>query len=110
MAFALEERDLEEPLCVDLEQVERREDLTAAELSRIGIAGVIDLEIALVFPVVDEDAVEGRGLAPCHRDDGLVELTGTVHGALIAEEMRLAVADPDEHPGTRPGRLQDVAG
>ena len=43
MAFALEERDLEEPLCVDLEQVERREDLTAAELSRIGIAGVIEI-------------------------------------------------------------------
>src|SRR5207245_8050156 len=31
VAFALEERDLKEPLSVDLEKVERREDLTAAE-------------------------------------------------------------------------------
>ena len=109
MTPALEQRDLEKRLAVDLDQVECRENLTTSELPRVGVAMVVDLEVALVLPVGHEDTVEDRGLAPGLGDDRVVQLTRPLDGALVAEEVRLGMADTYEDPRARPRRLEDVA-
>src|SRR5919201_470066 len=86
VAAALEERHREERLTVDLEEIEGREDLPASELAGVRVAGVVDLEIALVLPVVDEDAVDDRGLAARVRDDGVVELARPLERTGVPEE------------------------
>src|SRR5439155_19970361 len=58
MAPPLQEWDLEEGLAVDLEKVEGREDLATAELPRVRVSLLIDLEVALVLPPIDQNAVE----------------------------------------------------
>src|SRR6184192_2318039 len=55
MALALEERDADERLAIDLEQIERAEDLPARKLAGEGVPVGIHLEIAVVLPVRDED-------------------------------------------------------
>src|SRR5919197_327642 len=63
MPAPFQERDREKRFAVDLEQVESCEDLTPAELAGVGVALGVDLEGALVLPVVDEDALDDRGVA-----------------------------------------------
>src|SRR5712691_315 len=52
----LEQRDGQQRLPIDLEQVEGGEDLPCAVLPGVGVALVIHFEVALVAPVVDQDA------------------------------------------------------
>src|SRR5881296_454828 len=99
MTPALEKRDLEERLAVDLQQVERGEDLPSPELPRVRVAVVVDLEVALVLPVGHQDAGEDR----------VVQLARSVHPAFVAEEMRLGMANAHQHSRARPGWLEDVA-
>src|SRR2546430_6315043 len=69
---------------------------------------IVDLEIALVFPVRHQHAIQDCGLALRFGDDRVVELARAVHPALVSDEVRLGVAYANEDPGSRPGRLEDV--
>src|SRR2546421_3750888 len=105
----LQERNPEERLAIDLEQVERGEDLLTCELARVGISVVVHLEVSLVLPLIDEDSVDDRRGALRLGDDRVIELPRPGHLAFVADEVRLRVADTDEHPCPRPRRLEDVA-
>src|SRR5207244_1162604 len=59
----LQEWDLEEGLAVDLQEIERGEDLATPELPRVRVSLVVDLEFAFILPIVDQDAVDDGGLA-----------------------------------------------
>src|SRR2546428_9833331 len=109
MPPTLEQRHGEQRLTVDLEEIERGEDLPPSELARVGIPLVIDFEIALVLPVVDQHAVDDRRLAARVSHDRVVELSWTIARALVPHELRRAVADSHEEAGTHPLRLEDVA-
>src|SRR5439155_1268562 len=109
MAPPLQEWDLEEGLAVDLEEVEGREDLATAELPRVRVSLLIDLEVALVLPPIDQNAIKDRGAALCLRDDRVVQLTRSSHFAFVADEVRLGMTDPDEDSRSCPCRLEDVA-
>src|SRR5438309_3896314 len=52
MSPTLEERDVEERLAVDLQEIERGEDLLTRELPRVRVATLVYLEVALVLPAV----------------------------------------------------------
>src|SRR5438132_4679589 len=108
MALPFEQRDAHERIAVDLQQIERAEDLPARGLAGEGVALRIDLEVAVVLPVRDEDAVEDRAAAMRLRLDRVEELARTVDRTVVAHEPRPVVADPDERPGPLPGRLEDV--
>src|SRR6266511_3114319 len=54
VTLPLEQRDAEERFAIDLEQVERAENLSARRLARERIPLRIDLEVSVVFPVRDE--------------------------------------------------------
>ena len=104
-----EKRDLQKRLAVDLKQIEGREDLPGSELPRVRVAVLVHFEIALVLPALDEDAVDDRSAALGLGDDRVVKLARPDHFSFVTDEMRLRVADPDEDPGARPRRLEDVA-
>src|SRR6267143_288175 len=109
MPPALEEWDVEKRLTVDLQEIERGEDLLTCELPRVRVAMLVYLEIALVLPAVDQDTVDDRGAALRFGDDRVVQLAGPGHLPLVAKEMGLRVADSDEDPGAGPRRFEDVA-
>jgi hypothetical protein len=96
MAPTLEERDVEERLAVDLEEIERGEDLLACELARVRVAMVVYLEVALVFPAVDEDAVDDRGVALRLSHDRVVQLARPCDLPFVTKEVRVGVADANE--------------
>jgi hypothetical protein len=70
---------------------------------------LVYLEVALVPPAIDEDSIDDRGGALRLGDDRVVKLPRTRDRAFVPDEMWLRVADPDENPGPRPRRLEDVA-
>src|SRR2546428_8889556 len=88
MAPPLQEWDLEEGLAVDLEEVEGREDLPTAELPRVRVSRLSDLEVALVLPPLDENAVEGPGASLPLPDDRVVHLARSAPSGLAAPEVR----------------------
>src|SRR5207237_3941755 len=100
-----QEWDLEEGLAVDLEEVEGREDLATAELPRVRVSLLIDLQVAFVLPSVDQNAIEDRGAALRLRDDCVVQLARSGHFAFVADKVRLGVTDPDEDSRACPCRL-----
>src|SRR5436309_7479213 len=55
---ALEQRDLQKRLAVDLEEVEGGEDLARPEAAGVGVSLFVHLEVALVLPVVHQYAVD----------------------------------------------------
>src|SRR6202022_332872 len=110
MAAALHERDIEERLAVDLEQVERGEDAPAAGATREGVALRVQLELPVVWEAVDEHAIEDRGARAGVGDDRVVQLSGSVHRSVVPDEARTVVAHPDKGPQALPLGLQDVAG
>src|SRR2546427_5380222 len=107
---SLEERDLEERLAVDLEEIERGEDAPPSGRSRERIALLVHLEVRLVAPVVDQHAVDDRAVTPRVGDDRVVELARGVELAPVPAEAGPARV-PDTYEGARshPLRLQDVA-
>ena len=96
MAPTLEERDVKERLAVDLEEIERGEDLLTRELARVRVAMVVYLEVALVFPAVDEDAVDDRGVALRLSHDRVVQLARPSDLPFVTKEVRVGVADANE--------------
>src|SRR5256885_1153247 len=104
----LQEWDLEEGLAVDLQEIERGEDLATPELPRVRVSLVVDLEFAFILPIVDQDAVDDGGVALGFGDDRVVELARPGDHAAVAEKMGLRVTHADEDPGARPCRLEDV--
>src|SRR5438876_1109729 len=108
VALPFEERNADERLTVDLEEVERAEDLAARELAGECVPLGVHLEVAIVLPVRDEDAVEDRRRAPGLRLDRVEELARPVHRSVVTEEARAVVADPDRDAGALPGRLEVV--
>src|SRR6266550_329281 len=104
-----EQGDLKQRLAIHLEEVERGKDLPRAELPGVGVALVVDFEIALVAPIVDQHAVDDRGFAVGVRDDRVVQLARAARRSAVPDETRVAVADPHEHACPRPLRLEDVA-
>src|SRR3989442_3562934 len=107
---SLEERDLEERLAVDLEEIERGEDAPPSGRSRERIALLVHLEVRLVAPVVDQHAVDDRAVTPRVGDDRVVELARGLELAHVPAEAGPARV-PDTYEGARshPLRLQDVA-
>jgi len=108
MPFALEQRDLQERLAIDLEQVEGREDLPRARVARERVAIWVELELRFIAPIRDEDAVDDRGRAVRLGHDRVVQLARSVNLAVIPDEVRPAVADTSERPLSLPIGLQDV--
>src|SRR5438309_5647081 len=104
----LQERDLEEGLAVDLQEIERGEDLATPELPRVRVSLVVDLEFAFILPIVDQDAVDDGGVALGFGDDRVVELARPGDHAAVAKNMGLRVTHADEDPRARPCRLEDV--
>src|SRR2546426_2068681 len=109
MPPTLEQGHGEQRLTVDREEIERGEDLSPPELARVGVPLVIDFEIALVLPLVDQHTVDDRRLATRVSHDRVVQLSWTLTRALVPHELRRAVADSHEEAGTHPLRLEDVA-
>src|SRR6266536_803184 len=62
MPLALEQWDADEIVAVDLEHIERAEDLAVRELAGERVPLWVHLEIVVILPVGDEHAVEDRGL------------------------------------------------
>src|SRR2546425_3117174 len=104
----LEQRDGQQGLAIDLEQVEGGEDLPRAILAGIGVALVINFEVALVAPIVDQDTIDDRGIATGIRDDRVVELARAGRRAAVADETWVAMADPHQDACAGPLRLEDV--
>src|SRR5207302_9932259 len=102
-------RDLPKRLPVDLKRIEGRAALPGSGLPRGRVAVLVHFEIALFLPTLDEDAVDDRSAALGLGDDRVVKLARPHHFSFVTDEMRLRVADPDEDPGARPRRLEDVA-
>src|SRR6266540_833782 len=109
MSFALEERDLQQRLAVDLDQVEGREDLTRARVAHERVALRIELELRLIPPVRHENAVDDRRTAVRLGHDRVVQLARSLDLTVISDEMRPAVADARQRPRSHPVRLKDVA-
>ena len=109
MSPTLEERDVEERLAVDLQEIERGEDLLTCELARVRVATLVYLEVALVLPAVDEDAVNDRGVALRLSHDRVVQLARPRDLPFITEEVRLGVANANEDPRACPRGFEDVA-
>ena len=109
MAPPLQEWDPEERLAVDLEEVKGREDLATTELPRVRVSLLIDLQVTLVNPPIDQNAIEDRGAALRLRDNRVVQLARSGHFAFVADEVRLGVTDPDEDSRACPCWLEDVA-
>src|ERR1700704_5910058 len=108
MALALQQRDLQEGLAVDFEQVERGEDLPRAGVPHESVALRIELELRLIVPVRHEDAVDDRRRAVRLGDDRVIQLPGPVDLAAVADEVRSAEPDTHQRPRSHPIRLEDV--
>src|SRR5437764_4924464 len=78
MPLALEERHVQEWIAVDLEQVERAEDLPPRQGARERIPLLVDLEVPAVLPVGYEDAVEDRRPRVGLGLDRVEQLAGTL--------------------------------
>src|SRR3989475_10352535 len=50
----LQERDLKEGLAVDLQEIERGEDLATPELPRVRVSLVVDLQFAFILPIAHQ--------------------------------------------------------
>jgi len=109
MAPAFEQRDLQQRLSVDLEQVECREDPPAARRARHGVPLRVHLELRLVEEAVDQHSIQDRAVRARVGDDGVVELARTVIRAVVAHVPRAGCVHPDEDADALPLGFEDVA-
>ncbi len=108
VSFSLQERDLEERLAVDLEEIERGEDLPRDRVAHEGVAVRIELQLRLIAPVRNENAVDDRRRAPGLGRDRVIELARPLDLALVTDEMRTVVTDARDGACPHPVRLEDV--
>src|SRR5437867_4073952 len=108
VSLPFEQRDLEQRLAVDLEQIECCEDLPRARFPHERIPIRIELELRLITPVGDEDPVDDRRRALGFGRDRVEQLPRAVHLAAVADEVRSTVSDARESPRSHPVRLEDV--
>src|SRR6267142_102668 len=106
--FALQQRDLDQGLAVDLQQVEGGEDLAAGRVSRERVAVGIELELRLIAPVRDEDAVDDRRAAVRLGHDRVVQLAWPIDLAAVAQKTRPLVPDTRDRARSHPVRFEDV--